>query len=319
MLIDEITIRVKAGKGGDGSVSFFPQKQGPCGGDGGRGGDVIVMAKREIKNLNAVAQKKEFIAEDGQAGDSFNKNGANGKDCIIYVPLHTELINTKLQRTIIVSEFGMKYVLCRGGEGGRGNDRFKSSTNQTPRYAESGKKGEIYDFHVVLKFIADVGLIGLPNAGKSSLLNELTHAQARVAPYPFTTLEPNLGAFGDIILADIPGLIEGASKGKGLGFKFLKHIEKVQLFLHCISCELKNPTEVYDVVRKELLEYNLLLKNKKEIVLLTKIDLITPDERKKIIKHISSELHLDIIPMSVYDVDALEKLKLMLSKFKYTE
>ncbi len=317
MLIDEITIQTKAGKGGNGSVSFFPQRQGPCGGDGGNGGSVIVKAKREVKNLNAVAQRKDFIAEDGGAGDSFNKSGRNGKDCILYVPLHTEFTNIQLNRVVVISQYDTEYVLCRGGQGGRGNDRFKSATNQTPRYAEPGKPGEEFEFKVVLKFIADIGLIGLPNAGKSSLLNELTHAQARVAPYPFTTLEPNLGAFGEIILADIPGLIEGASKGKGLGFKFLKHIEKVQLFLHCISCESKNPTEVYRVVRKELLEYNPLLQNKKEVVLLTKVDLITPQESKNLAEKIGKELNLEVFPMSVYDVDALEKLKLLLSKFKY--
>lgn len=318
MLIDEITIQTKAGTGGNGSVSFFPQRQGPCGGDGGNGGSIIVRAKREVKNLNAVAQKKDFIAEDGGAGDTFNKTGHNGNDCIFYVPLHTELTNQELNRKITVELFDTDYVLCRGGLGGRGNDRFKSPTNQTPRFAEPGKPGEVYSFKIILKLIADIGLIGLPNAGKSSLLNELTNAKAATAPYPFTTLEPNLGAFGEIILADIPGLIEGASKGKGLGVKFLKHIEKVQLFLHCISCESLDPVKDYMIVRKELQEYNPLLMNKKEIVLLTKIDLISEKDRKALIKKMTKDLGVEVFPISIHDFDGLEKLKKLLSTFKYT-
>ncbi len=309
MLIDEVYINAKAGRGGAGRVAFFPMKSGPCGGDGGNGGNVIVRGKKEVKNLNSLGQKKAFIADDGAQGENFNKTGENGADSIITVPLNTEIINTALKTTIVITEPNKDYFICRGGKGGRGNEHFKSATNQTPKNAEPGRPGESYHFKIILKLIADAGFIGLPNAGKSSLLNEITNARVQTAPYPFTTLEPNLGAFGDYIIADVPGLIEGASRGKGLGSRFLKHIEKVKVLYHCISCENEKPEEVYATIRTELAASNPMLVQKKEIVLLTKLDLLDPKLRKKRIAAVSQKLGLPVLGVSIHDLDSIEELK----------
>lgn len=309
MLIDEVYINAKAGKGGAGRVAFFPMKKGPCGGDGGNGGCVVIRAKREIKNLNHIAQKKEFIAEDGEMGGNFQRTGMMGKDAIIYVPLHTEVLNTALKIKFEINEYDKDYVLCRGGKGGRGNDRFKTSTNQTPKFADPGLPGESFHFKIILKLIADAGFIGLPNAGKSSLLNEITNARVPTAPYPFTTLEPNLGAFEEFILADVPGLIEGASKGKGLGSRFLKHIEKVKVLYHCVSCENEKPEEVYALIRTELAQSNPLLSEKKEIILLTKLDLLEPKKRAPLLKSLTKKLGLPVLGVSIHDLDSIEALK----------
>jgi len=309
MLIDEVYINAQAGKGGAGRVAFFPMKKGPCGGDGGSGGCVIIRGKREMKNLNHLAQKKEFIAEDGEMGGNFQRTGMMGKDAIINVPLHTEVVNTALKIMFEVTEYDKDYILCRGGKGGRGNDRFKTATNQTPKFADPGLPGESFHFKIILKLIADAGFIGLPNAGKSSLLNEITNARVATAPYPFTTLEPNLGAFEEYILADVPGLIEGASKGKGLGSRFLKHIEKVKVLYHCISCESETPEKEYRIIRAELTNSNPILVEKKELVLLTKIDLLQPEERKKRIQQLSDKLKLPVLGVSIHDLDSIKRLK----------
>lgn len=309
MLIDEVYINVKAGKGGSGRVAFFPMKSGPCGGDGGDGGAVIVRGKKEVKNLNAYAQKKAFIAEDGGQGENFNKTGRRGADVILYVPLNTEVVNTMLKTTIVISEPDKDYLICKGGKGGRGNDKFKSATNQTPKHAEPGTPGESAHFKFILKMIADAGFIGLPNAGKSSLLNEITNARVPTAPYPFTTLEPNLGAFEDYVIADVPGLIEGASKGKGLGSRFLKHIEKVKVLYHCISAESDTPEKEYATVRTELGNSNPLLIEKKELILLTKVDLLQPEDRKKRVKALEEKLGLPVLDVSIHDLDSIEMLK----------
>lgn len=309
MLIDEVYINAKAGRGGSGRVAFFPMKSGPCGGDGGDGGRVIVRGKREIKNLNAFATKKAFIAEDGKQGENFNKTGARGEDAILYVPLNTEVVNTMLKTSITITEPNKDYVICKNGKGGFGNEKFKSSTNQTPKHADPGTPGESYHFKLILKLIADAGFIGLPNAGKSSLLNEITNARVATAPYPFTTLEPNLGAFEDYVIADVPGLIEGASKGKGLGSRFLKHIEKVKVLYHCISCENEKPAEVYTMIRKELEQSNPLLVQKKEIILLTKLDLLEPKKRATLLRSLAKKLGLPVIGVSIHDLDSIEALK----------
>lgn len=309
MLIDEVYINVKAGKGGAGRVAFFPMKSGPCGGDGGDGGSVIVRGKREVKNLNSLAQKKSFVAEDGGQGENFNKTGHRGADAIINVPLNTEIINTMLKTKIVITEPDRDYFICHGGKGGRGNDKFKSATNQTPKHADPGLPGESAHFKIILKLIADAGFIGLPNAGKSSLLNEITNARVATAPYPFTTLEPNLGAFENFIIADVPGLIEGASTGKGLGSRFLKHIEKVKVLYHCISCENEKPEEVYATIRKELMQSNPLLTEKREILLLTKLDLIEPKKRANTLKSLEKKLKLPVLGVSIHDLDSIEALK----------
>ena len=309
MLIDEVYINAKAGRGGSGRVAFFPMKSGPCGGDGGDGGRVIVRGKKEVKNLNAFATKKAFVAEDGKQGENFNKTGARGADAILYVPLNTEVMNTMLKTSIFVTEPNKDYVLCKNGKGGFGNEKFKSSTNQTPKHADPGTPGESFHFKIILKLIADAGFIGLPNAGKSSLLNEITNARVATAPYPFTTLEPNLGAFEDYVIADVPGLIEGASKGKGLGSRFLKHIEKVKVLYHCISCENEKPEETYAIIRKELEQSNPMLVEKKEILLLTKLDLLEPKKRATFLKSMAKKLGLPVLGVSIHDLDSIEGLK----------
>jgi len=309
MLIDEVYINAKAGRGGSGRVAFFPMKSGPCGGDGGDGGRVIIRGKKEVKNLNAYAVKKSFVGEDGKQGENFNKTGARGEDAILYVPLNTEVVNTMLKTSITITEPNKDYVICKNGKGGFGNEKFKSSTNQTPKHADPGTPGESFHFKLILKLIADAGFIGLPNAGKSSLLNEITNARVATAPYPFTTLEPNLGAFEDYVIADVPGLIEGASKGKGLGSRFLKHIEKVKVLYHCISCENEKPEETYAIIRTELGNSNPLLIEKKEIILLTKLDLLEPKKRASLLKSMAKKLGLPLLGISIHDLDSIEALK----------
>ena len=315
MLIDEVTIHLEAGKGGDGAVAFFPNRQGPCGGNGGDGGNIVVKASRYLKSLNKLASKnRQFTAEDGKPGESFNKDGKFGKNLIIEVPLHTDLINLQTKEVVHIDTYDKEVELCKGGKGGRGNDTFKSSTNRAPKHAEKGTQGEHAIFRCVLKLIADVGLIGFPNAGKSSLLNELTAASVKTAPYPFTTLEANLGDCNGVIIADIPGLIEGAAEGKGLGHRFLKHIEKVQLLIHCISCETDDFFKAYTTIRSELARYNPVLLEKKEIVLLTKVDLLEPSSRLKTVSRVAKELGAVVIGVSIHDPDAIEKLKVIISK-----
>ncbi len=300
MLVDEAEIIVKAGHGGPGRVSFRGKKGGgPDGGDGGRGGDVYVKAVSDIYALKQFLSKKECRADDGEGGGAGMRSGANGKDLILAMPVGTFLIDEEGVETELVKE-DQQILLGRGGLGGKGNEFFKSSSNTTPRYAQKGLKGQEKKFQLKLKLIADIGLIGLPNAGKSSLLNEITNANAKIGDYPFTTLEPNLGVLNGKVLADIPGLIEGASEGRGLGHKFLKHIEKVRLLIHCISSESEDPVTDYEIVRKELKKFNPDLLKKKEIILLTKSDL-KETKVKKVAKK-------EVIPVSIHNWDSIQTL-----------
>src|SRR3989339_172934 len=310
MLIDEAYIIISAGKGGNGFVAFFPgKKSGPCGGDGGNGGNVYIKVNRNMTSLAQYAGKHKIEADDGGNGGSFNKTGENGEDLVLEFPLGTEFVETGTKKLIQLPSDDRLILVCQGGRGGFGNDHFKSSVNRTPKRAEIGHPGETRTFKVIMKLIADVGFIGLPNAGKSSLLNELTAASARVAPYPFTTLEPNLGSLDRIIIADIPGLIEGASSGKGLGIRFLKHIEKVKLLLHCVAADedTKQMIKNYKTVRKELTAYSTTLATKKEIILLTKSDLVLPSERTAKLKSFK-KLNSLVYCVSIYDLEALGKV-----------
>jgi GTPase len=237
--------------------------------------------------------------------------GKKGEDRVFVLPLGTTLTDLDSGKTLELDDLGQEVVICKGGLGGRGNLEFKSATNRSPDYAQPGLPGEVKRFKVDLKFIADYGLIGLPNAGKSSLLNELTAAQAAVGAYPFTTLEAGLGAFGTKIIADIPGLIEGASSGRGLGTKFLKHIEKVKFLLQCITCESKSLMEDYTTVNDELTLFNPLLSGKKRIILLTKSDLVDKKTLGRLVKTVG-KLKLPVYPVSVYDLESIEKLKSIL-------
>lgn len=310
MLVDEVYITVHSGKGGDGRSSFFPGKgkTSPDGGDGGRGGDIYVKIQPQMQSLNRYSEKKLFKAGNGKAGQGFRKEGKAGEDLTLLMPPGTTLIDTDTKQEIELTDPEKPILLCRGGKGGRGNDRFKSSTNTSPRFAEEGQPGRERHFKVIMKLIADYGLIGLPNAGKSSLLNELTRAHARVANYAFTTLEPNLGALNGKILADIPGLIEGASQGKGLGVKFLKHIEKVSLLIHCIASDSPNPTHEYETVEKELAAFNPRLTAKSELILITKSDLVSPEELKKRVT-LMEQYGKKVMTVSIYDWDKLVALK----------
>ncbi len=308
MFIDEIELILKAGDGGRGIVSFFPgKKSGPDGGNGGDGGNVYVKASSNISQLSQFTGKHKLSAENGKSGDSNNKTGANGKDLEIDLPMGTLLLDQESDRRYELLEENQRVLVCRGGSGGKGNSEFKSAIITTPRFAEQGEEGEEKRFKIIVRMIADFGLIGLPNAGKSSLLNELTNTSVRVADYPFTTVQPNLGVLKGKVIADIPGLIEGASKGKGLGVSFLKHIEKVGLLIHCISSESEEIIKDYKAVMKELREYNPELADKKQIVLLTKSDLLDQKEIDKRIKKLK-KLQLDVLAVSIIDSESLEKL-----------
>ncbi len=312
MFIDEVDISAVAGHGGAGKVSFGPgKKSGPDGGNGGKGGDLYIRATTDIYGLNQFSKTKELRAENGRAGGGTRKSGEDGRDLEISMPLGTELLDKDTGEVISLDNLEQKILMGKGGLGGRGNYEFRSSANTTPTYAQKGLAGQKRNFRVHLKLIADFGLIGLPNAGKSSLLNELTAANAKIGEYQFTTLELNLGVLDGRVIADLPGLIEGAAKGRGLGIKFLKHIEKVGLLLHCISAETKDLKKDYQVIRKELGEYNPNLLEKKEIVLLTKTDLVDKKDLKEKIK-ILRKLNKDVIEVSIHDWESLEKLKKIL-------
>jgi GTPase len=310
MLTDEVKIKAIAGKGGDGVVAFNKVKMslGPTGGRGGNGGNVYFQGVSNLSALNKYRGKSQYWAQDGQNGRGDRSDGAQGKELVLTVPAGTVIHNLDTGKDTEITLPGQKLLAAKGGIGGRGNFYFRSSINTTPKQKEFGKPGQKFNFLLELRLIADIGLVGLPNAGKSSLLNELTKANVRVAAYPFTTLEPNLGVLEKLIIADIPGLIEGASKGKGLGIKFLRHIQRTRILAHCISLESKNLPEDWKIVRQELKSYSGKLAKKKEIILLTKSDLATPEEIKKKEKGIRF-VNKDVIVVSIHDWDSLEGLK----------
>ena len=282
MFIDYAEITCASGKGGSGAVTFrrekFVPKGGPDGGDGGKGGSVIFLADQNLHTLQDIRYKKSYQAENGAPGSSNQKTGRAGEDMCIPVPLGT-LIREKDTRRVeadLIAD-GEKYVACPGGNGGKGNTRFKTATRQTPRHAQKGIRGEKRNFTIELKVLADVGLVGLPNAGKSTLLSVVSSARPKIADYPFTTLQPHLGIvkygeYQSFIMADIPGLIEGASEGKGLGHQFLKHIERTKLLLFLIDTMEQNPDNTYELLLQELLNHNPDLSKRKQIIVRTKID-----------------------------------------------
>ena len=311
-LIDEITFHAKAGHGGGGVVRWRHEKNkeysGAGGGNGGRGGDVWVRAVRDINILARHKAVKRFEAGNGKAGENFSRQGREGEDRYIELPVGSVITNQTTDRIVELLEDGQTEKILHGGRGGLGNEHFKASTNIRPEQSTPGQPGEEADFTVELDLIADAGLIGLPNAGKSSLLNALTHADAKVGSYAFTTLDPNLGALpGGYILADIPGLIEGASEGKGLGHKFLKHVKRTKMLVHLVSLENEDVVAAYKTVRAELERYGNGLEEKKEIVILTKTDLA--DEAKiAAAKRVLKEINPDILEVSVLDDDSIKKM-----------
>ncbi|MEK7150102.1 MAG: Obg family GTPase CgtA [Patescibacteria group bacterium] len=310
--IDEIKLNIKAGVGGNGVVRWRHLKgkeySGASGGDGGRGSNVYVKAVRDLSILARYKNVKNFEGEDGEGGMKDSKHGKNGKDLVIDLPIGSAITNLNTGRKINLIKEGETALILKGGNGGYGNEHFKASTNVTPRQSTKGKPGEEADFLIELELIADAGFVGLPNAGKSSLLNELTKAKSKVGSYAFTTLEPYLGDMEGFILADIPGLIEGASEGKGLGHKFLRHIKRTKIILHCVSVENEDIENAYHTIRKELENYDAELVKKKEIVIITKTDLIDSESLKKIIKKISKE-NTEILSVTVYDNESIKKLK----------
>jgi len=280
---------------------------GPTGGRGGNGGSVYFEGVSDVFALNKYRHMKEHYAPDGKNGRGNRSDGPNGPDLILTVPVGTVLHDVNSDRSREITEVGQKILAAKGGIGGRGNFFFRSGSVTSPTKFELGKPGETLELSIELRLIADVGLIGLPSAGKSSLLNELTAANAKVAAYHFTTLEPNLGVMDGIILADIPGLIEGASAGRGLGIKFLRHIQRTKVLLHCLSLESDDLTRDYNVIRQELASYDPKLIEKKELVILTKNDLVPEKELKKRIKQL--KIKSEIVTVSIHNLEDLEKLK----------
>lgn len=283
--VDEVKITAQAGNGGTGVVRWLRQKEtargGPVGGDGGRGGDIILEGVRDLAVLASYRFTKKFRAENGEAGGANNMHGADGKPTILKVPIGTVATMSSTKEVVEILEEGVPVVVFKGGAGGYGNAHFKSSTNQNPFEKTAGKPGQGGDIEINLKLIADAGFIGFPNAGKSSLLNALTRAKSKVGAYPFTTLDPHLGDFYGYLLADVPGLIEGASAGRGLGSKFLRHIERTKILVHLISAEQDEPVEAYRAIRTELESFGRGLAEKHELVVLSKSDMLEPEELAK--------------------------------------
>ncbi|MBP9674720.1 MAG: GTPase ObgE [Bacteriovoracaceae bacterium] len=326
--IDEVVITVSSGKGGDGCVSFRREKfvplGGPDGGPGGRGGDLYFEADEGLNTLVHFRGKKYYSAQDGEKGRGSQCNGADGEDLTIKVPVGT-LIKDYESGVILadLAEHGQKTLLLQGGRGGLGNLYFKTSTNQAPRHTTPGDEKKTLEVKLELKLIADLALVGLPNAGKSTLISVLSHARPKIADYPFTTLEPNLGvmAYGDdksIVIADIPGLIEDASEGKGLGIKFLKHIERTKGFIHLVDCsaclEVYEAFESYVTVRAELLKFESSFENRVEIICLTKIDAMSEEEIKKFQDFFEENLDKKVLPISGVSGRNIDKLKVLMIK-----
>ncbi len=310
--IDEIHIHARAGRGGDGVVRWrhekYVNKGGPWGGNGGRGGDVYAKALRDVHLLSKYRTKKEFKAGDGENGGSRNLEGENGADLEIAVPVGSIITNQDTKEVYRLDAEGERVKLLQGGAGGFGNTHFKSSTNVTPKESTKGKSGEEATFFIEVELIADIGLVGLPSAGKTSLLNALTNTEAKVGAYPFTTLEPNLGEYNGFIIADIPGLIRGASDGKGLGHKFLRHIKRTRVLMHLISVEHEKPLEAYQTIRDELLAYDTELGEREEIIVLSKIDLVSTDVVAQMSRKLAS-VGKEVLCVSIHERNSLVDLR----------
>ena len=316
--VDEITVHAAAGRGGDGVVRWLhmkgKEKGGPSGGDGGRGGDIILEGVRDLGALATYRYAKKFRAENGGPGEGNKKHGKDGEPVILRVPVGTLAKNATTQELTEILQEGERKIIFRGGTGGLGNHHFKSAVNQNPEESTPGKPGGIGDIHLTLKLIADAGLIGFPNAGKSSILNALTRAKSKVGAYPFTTLDPHLGDFYGHLLADIPGLIEGASTGRGLGSKFLRHIERTAFLIHLVSSEQEDVAATYRTIRKELESFGRGLSEKQELVVLSKTDLLDEETKERKLKELSLAAGREAIPLSVIDDTLLKAFSDHLTK-----
>src|SRR5690242_12522145 len=306
--LDQAKIFVRSGAGGPGAVSFRREKfiefGGPDGGDGGKGGDIVFEAVPGLNTLIDFRYTQHFRAPRGKGGSGSNRTGAGGEDLVIKVPIGTQILSDDEERSLLadLTKAGERVIFLRGGMGGRGNASYKSSTNRAPRQHQTGEAGEEMWVWLRLKLLADVGLIGLPNAGKSTLLNSVTNAGAKIGDYPFTTLQPQLGVVRhkgrEFVIADIPGLIEGAAEGAGIGDRFLGHVERTRLLLHLVDASSEDPRESWAVVRGELDSYGAGLSGKQEVIALTKSDLIDDKKRAKLVKALEKESGAPVFPIS---------------------
>lgn len=316
--VDEITIHAKAGDGGNGVERWHHEKfheyGGPSGGNGGKGGDVFITAIRDRGVLAEYRHDPEFLASRGGDGGNRKMQGANGDDITIKLPIGSIVTNRDTGESFELLTEGETIKVLEGGRGGLGNDHFKSSINRSPKETTPGKPGQEAYFSIELRLIADLGFIGLPNAGKTSLLNSITRAGAKTGNYAFTTLEPNLGDLMGYIIADIPGLIEGASEGKGLGHKFLRHVTRTKLLVHCVSLESDDPLRDYHVVREELSAFDPGLLEKREIIALTKSDMVSPEIVDTTFRAFK-ELREIVLPVTILDDAVMKKFRETLLKF----
>lgn len=315
MLIDDVTVKISGGRGGDGIVGFSKTRLtlGPTGGNGGPGGDVYLEGVNDISALQQFKFTKEFKAGDGGQGTTRGNDGPRGEDLILKIPVGTVVTNLDTGEVKEITSVGEKIMVAHGGYRGRGNFHFRASTNTSPKEFEKGEPGERFEFRFELKMIADIGLVGLPNAGKSSLLNALTGAHSKVGNYSFTTLEPHLGAYYGLIIADVPGLIEGASEGKGLGDKFLRHIERTRYLFHLVSAESDDVVRDYRTIRRELEAFNPELIGKPERLFLSKMDVVPPEEAEEKVAKLKA-LNDSAIAISVIDDESLKKIRAILNE-----
>ena len=322
--LDQVKIYIKAGNGGDGSPSFrrekFIEYGGPDGGDGGRGGSVILKAEQNLNTLIDYRYQQHHKARRGDNGSGQNRTGKSGENLILKVPLGTQVLEED-NKTLIYDfvNIAEEFVAASGGKGGLGNTRFKSSTNRAPKKFTKGTKGEEFVIWLQLKTIADIGIIGLPNSGKSSLLAAITNANPKIANYQFTTLNPNLGVASydnkEVTIADIPGLVEGAHKGTGLGIQFLKHIERCKSLLHMIDITDEDLKKSYKQIKNELKSYSSKLSKKKELIVLNKTDLIDNSEVKKIVKNFSKSIKSEVITLSTIEKKSISQIKAKLISY----
>lgn len=312
MLIDNVPLVVRAGDGGNGAATFartsMKARGGPDGGNGGNGGDVLFQGSPNVNDLREFRYKKKILGKNGGHGTKHNGFGRNAPHIVVNVPLGTRVTNVDTGEVINIESVEQPVIIARGGAGGFGNVKFKSATNQAPTNRELGGAGEVKNILLELRLIAAIGLIGLPNAGKSSLLTKLTNATPAIGAYPFTTLEPTIGMFGKYPIADIPGLIEGASRGVGLGIKFLKHIEKTKILVHCIDITSSDILKDYETVRSEFRAFNPMLLEKPELIFLNKTDLVDEELIKKASKPFV-DLKKQVFAGSVHDETSISALK----------
>jgi len=326
MFLDEATIDVRSGKGGDGAASFRREKHvprgGPDGGDGGDGGDVIVIADRQVGTLLPFRYKRKFAGANGGNGDGHNRFGKDGKSIKIPVPIGTVVKDAETGEVLAdLAHKGARFLAAKGGRGGRGNLHFVNSVRQAPTFAEKGEPAEAKKLKLELKLMADVGLVGLPNAGKSTLISAVSAAKPKIADYPFTTLEPNLGIAGvgdtSFTIADLPGLIEGASEGRGLGHRFLKHAERTRIVCHVVECapvDESDPLENYRVIAHEVDTFSEALRGKPVVIVMSKIDLIGDDERAELQAKLEQASGLEVFPVSAVAQQGLDPLLFRLAE-----